>query len=101
MGVSARVHAVWAIRAKGTVLLHRGDGEGHCTVSGGWVIFSQGRHENFSWTDCTALDCPGARSGAPTSANQDQGFYSNALCRHTQPARGSSAILCLKLRNVA
>ena len=29
MGVSARDHAVWAIRAEGAVLLHRGDAEEH------------------------------------------------------------------------
>ena len=27
MGISARDYAVWAIRAEGAVLLHRGDGE--------------------------------------------------------------------------
>src|SRR5258708_11934413 len=50
MGVSARVHAVCAIRAKGAVLLYRDHGEGHRTVSGGWVIFSQERQVNFSPT---------------------------------------------------
>src|SRR6516162_8164265 len=53
MGISARVGAVWPIREKRAMLLYRGNGEGHRTVSRTWLI-----SKNLSGrVSCGRLDC--------------------------------------------
>src|SRR6516164_2173462 len=63
MGISARVGAIWPIREKRAMLLYRGNGEGHRTLSRTWLI-----SKNLSGrVSCGRLDCssPGDLTSEP------------------------------------